>query len=133
MSSRNCLLIHGVKENEKENNGEVVIEIFENKTQEKVSVSDIDWSHLLGKKHTRSKPHLLSLNLPSTMSVVQFLETKKIIKGKVISITENLTKKRIIETKRARETYGFKNVYSQDGKMLYKDVNDRKEIKVFYD
>ena len=42
MSSRNCLLIHGVKENEKENNGEVVIEIFENKTQEKVSVSDID-------------------------------------------------------------------------------------------
>ena len=67
------------------------------------------------------------------MSVVQFLETKKIIKGKVISITENLTKKRIIETKRARETYGFKNVYSQDGKMLYKDVNGRKEIKVFYD
>ena len=33
----------------------------------------------------------------------------------------------------ARETYGFKNVWSQDGKILYTDANDRNEIKVFYD
>ena len=32
----------------------------------------------------------------------------------------------------ARKTYGFKNVWSQDGKTLYTDANDRNKIKVFY-
>ena len=47
------------------------------------------------------------------------------------STTENLTKNRITEMKVARETYSFKNVWSQDGKILYTDANDRN--KVFYD
>ena len=55
------------------------------------------------------------------------------MKGKAVSITENLTKKRITEMKVARETYGFKNVWSQYGKILYTDANDRHKIKLFYD
>ena len=58
---------------------------------------------------------------------------KKILKGKAVSITENLTKKRITEMKVARETYHFKSVWSQDGKILYTDANNRNKIKVFYD
>ena len=57
---------------------------------------------------------------------------KKILKSKAVSITENLTEKRINEMKVARETYGFKNVWSEDGKILYTDANDRNKIKVFY-
>ena len=53
----------------------------------------------------------------------------KILKGKAVSIAENLTKQRITEMKVSRETYGFKNV----GKVLYTDANDRNNIKVFYD
>ena len=49
------------------------------------------------------------------------------------SITENLTKNRITEMKVARETYSFKNVWSQEEKILYTDANDRNKIKVFYD
>ena len=55
-SRRNCLLIHGVKENEKEDTDEIVIEIFEKEMQEKVAVNDIDRSHRLCKKHTGSRP-----------------------------------------------------------------------------
>ena len=33
----------------------------------------------------------------------------------------------------ARETYGFKNFWLQDGKILYIDANDRDKIKVFSD
>ena len=55
-SRRNYLLIHGVKENEKEDTEEVVISIFEKEMQEKVSANDIDRSHLLGRKHTASRP-----------------------------------------------------------------------------
>ena len=55
-SRRNCLLIHGVKENKKEDTDEVVTEIFEKEMEEKVSVNYIDRSHRFGKKHTGSRP-----------------------------------------------------------------------------
>ena len=55
------------------------------------------------------------------------------MKGKAASTTENLTEKRITEMKVAQQTYSFKNVWSQDGKILYTDANDRNKIKVFYD
>ena len=32
-----------------------------------------------------------------------------------------------------QETYGFKNVCSQGGKILYTGANNRNKIKVFYD
>ena len=33
----------------------------------------------------------------------------------------------------AQETFDFKNVSSQDGKILYTDANDKNKIKIFYD
>ena len=56
-----------------------------------------------------------------------------ILKGRAVSVTENLTKKRITEMKTAPKTYGLKIVWSQDGKILFTDVNDRNKIKVFHD
>ena len=127
---RNCLLIHGMEENEKEDTDEVAKETFENEMQENVLVmTQIDPIDL-EKNIPEVDLRLLSSNLPGTTSEMQFLE-KKILKGKAVSITENLTKKRIAETKIARETYGFKNVQSQDRKILYTDANDRNKIKVF--
>ena len=35
--------------------------------------------------------------------------------------------------KTARKTYGFENVWSQDGEILYIDANDKNKVKVFYD
>ena len=35
-----------------------------------------------------------------------------------MSITESLTKRRVVELKKAREMHGFKNVWSQDGKIF---------------
>ena len=131
-SRRNCLLIHGVKENEKEDTDEVVIEFFEKEMEEKLSANDIDRSHRLGKEQsgTRPRPIIIKFTRYNVCNVI--FRKKKILKGKAVSITENLTKKRITEMKVARETYGFKNVWSQDGKILYTDANDRNKIKVFY-
>ena len=55
-SRRNCLLIHGVKENEKEDTDEVVIEFFEKEMEEKLSANDIDRSHRLGKEQSGTRP-----------------------------------------------------------------------------
>ena len=67
------------------------------------------------------------------MFPIEFLKLKKKLKGKTVSITEVLTKRRLVELKKAREMYGFKNVSSQDSKILFLDVNDRYKVKVFYD
>ena len=55
-SRGNCLLIHGVKEKDKEDTDKVVIEFFEKEMEEKLSANDIDRSHRLGKKQTGSRP-----------------------------------------------------------------------------
>ena len=69
----------------------------------------------------------LLLNLQGTTFAVEFLKLKS------VSITERLTKRRVVELKKAKEMYGFKNVRSQDDKILFSDVNDRNKVKVFYD
>ena len=50
-----------------------------------------------------------------------------------MSIRESLKTRRIVQLEKAREMYGFKNAWSQDGKILFSDVNDRNKVKVFYD
>ena len=56
---------------------------------------------------------------------------KKVI-GKNVSIMEILTKRRVIELKKAREMYDLKNVWLHDSKILFFDVNNRNKVKVFY-
>ena len=62
----------------------------------------------------------------------KFLKVKK-LKGKNISITESLTRYRMSVLNEATEKYGFKNVWTYDGRILYKDNNDRQKIKIYYD
>ena len=98
-SRRNCLLIHGVKEKEKEDTDKVVIEFFEKEMEEKLSANDIDRSHRLGKKQTGSRPQpiIIKFTMYNVHNVI--FRKKKILKGKAVSITENLTKKRLTEMK----------------------------------
>ena len=59
-------------------------------------------SHLLGKKHYGRIIDLSSVNLLATL------------KGKTVSITENLTKMIVTEMKITWETYGFKNLWPEN-------------------
>ena len=76
--------VHGVKENEKEDTDEVVIEISEKEIQEKVSVNDIDRFHQLGKKIPGVYLGLLSSNLPGIMSVMKVLEKRRSSKVRLL-------------------------------------------------
>ena len=127
-SRRNCLLIHYAKENKEEYTDEVITEILEKKMEEKVLINDIDRSHQVGKKHTKSKSRLIISNFVTYNVPNAIFRKKKVIIGKTAVITENLTKKRIIEMKKAQATHGFENVSSQDGEILYTDANHKNEI-----
>ena len=83
-SRRNCLLIHGVKENEKEDTDKVVIEFFEKEMKEKLSANDIDRSHRLGKKQTGSRPRPIIIKF-SSYNILNVIFRKKILKGNTVS------------------------------------------------
>ena len=56
---------------------------------------------------------------------------KKKLKGKNISIKENVTGYRMSALNEAREKFDFKNVWTYNGRILYKGNNDEQKIKVF--
>ena len=41
--------------------------------------------------------------------------------------------KRMEELKKARQDHGFENMWSSEGKILYKDVSKGNKIKVYFD
>ena len=88
--------------------------------EEKCSANDICRSHRLGKKQTGSRPWPIFMKFARCNLFNLIFRKKKILKGKAVSITENLTKKRITEIKVVRVTYIFKNVWSQDGTIFYR-------------
>ena len=51
-------------------------------------------------------------------------------KGKKISITESLTAFRMSKLAEAREKYGFLNVWTSDGRVLYKDGG---KVNLYFD
>ena len=66
-----------------------------------------------------------------TIFAKKILKVKKKLKGKNTSITENLTGYQMSVLNEAREKFGFKNVWTYDGRILYKDNNDGQKKKIY--
>ena len=73
-------------------------------------------------------PSLLSSS--GIMTERTFLTEKKKLKGKNISITESLTATRMKKLKEGREIHEFRNVWTSDGKISFKDGSGN--INLFY-
>ena len=129
-SRRNCILVHGVKESENEDTNVVVTETLNELLQEKLTDVDIDQIHWLGKlrKGKQSRPIIIKFARYNIRNGV--FKNKKKLKDTSISITESLTQKRIQMLTKARNKFLFKNVWTQDGKLLVKSDDT---IKVYYD
>ena len=58
---------------------------------------------------------------------------KKHLKGKSVSFVEGLTKERMIKLKEEEEQYGFIQVWTIDGKILFKeDDSPSTKSKIYY-
>ena len=110
-SSRNCILIHGLKEEQNESTDDRVLELFREELHEDISLVDLDRTHRIGKKrHSNSKPRLVIVKFAWYNIREKVFKSKKRLKEKNISITENLTGYRMSVLSEAREKFGFKNV-----------------------
>ena len=132
-SRRNCLLLHGIAEGEREKTDDLVLETLNEKMHVDLTLSDLDRTHCIGqKKASSNKPRAVIMKFISYNTGKKNFSDKKLLKGTQVSITEILTDKRMRILKEARKNHQFRNVWTADGKILYKDGNDNK-VKLYFD
>ena len=129
-SRRNCLLIHGIPENRNEDANTLVLEVIYTKMEIKITQNDIDRTHRIGTSKTSGKPR------PLIIKFVQYSDRKKVFSSKTllqdsgVSIMENLTAFRMKKLTNARETFGFRNVSTVDGRIFYCE-NGIQHLKIY--
>ena len=129
-SRRNCILIYGLKEEKKKSPDDRVLKLFREELNEEIFLVDLDRTHRIGmKRDSSSKPRPVIVKFAWYNICEKVFKSKKKLKGKNISITGY----RMSVLNEAREKFGFKNVWTYDGRILYKDNNDGQKIKIYYE
>ena len=101
---------------------------------EEITHQYIDRSHhLSNRKLDENKPRSIIIKFSRYNVRAKVFKNKRKLKGKRFSDTESLTKTRMEKLQKARKDHSLWNVWSNDGKILYIDVNDHNRMKVFYD
>ena len=133
-SRRNCLLFHGIKEEKGEDTDSIIINTVKEEIDIEILLNDLDWSHRIGNPKTKKKERPIIVKFLRHNLGHNIFKNKKSLKIKSISITESLTKGRMAKINESRETYGFRNVWTSDGKIFFKDEkNPSSKPLVYYD
>ena len=128
-SRRNCLLIHGVEENSNEDTDKLALNIINNDLEIDLTEIAIDRKHRIGDPKTKKrKVRPMIVKFVRYYDRKQVFSKEKLLKGKGISITESLTSFRMKKLEEARAKHGFKNVWSIDGRIMFKNANDKPSV-----
>ena len=123
-SRRNCLLLHGVVETNTECTDDIIIITCAEELGIDVKQEDLDRSHRLGKvKRNDNKPRPIIVKFARYAVRNKVFSNKKKLKGKKLLITESLTVYRMKLLDEARQKYGVRNVWTYDGRVMYKENN----------
>ena len=90
-SRRNCLLVHGVEEQEQENTDNIVLNVIKEHLDIELSVKDLDRSHRIVKRNSSSKRRPIIVKFISYNDRREIFNNKKRLKGTGVSITGSLT------------------------------------------
>lgn len=140
-SRRNCLLIHGVKEERGEKTDTKVLEIINKQLGVDITVNDIDRSHRIGKPDTNKKPKTRNNKEKTRPIIVKFVSyrersnvfyNKRKLKGEPISISESLTPTRYKLYQKCMTTFGKGNVWTIDGRIhaIDRDESTAEHVKI---
>ena len=90
-----------------------------------IKQEDLDRSHALGKiKRNDNKPRLTILKFAPLCGKEQSIFKRKKLKGKKSLIPESLTVYRMKILDEARQKYDVRNVWTHDGRVMYKENNE---------
>ena len=132
-SRRNCLLLHGVSE-EQTDSDKAVLSVCNGKLGLQLTSDCIDRSHRLGHTHnngsSNGKPRPIIVKLKSYDARRSIFGAKRKLKGTRLVITENLTKQRMELLRKARTVDEVKSTWTIDGRIICLLTSGRKETIV---
>ena len=128
-SLQNCLLISGVEENSNEYTDKLVLNSINIDFEIDLTEIAFNRTHYIGDpKKKRHKVRPIIAKFVGSYDRKEVFFKKKHLKGKGISIVENLTSFRMKKLEEAREKYGFKHVWTMNGRILFKNGNDKPSV-----
>ena len=133
-SRRNCLLFYGIKDEKDEDTDRIIINTVKEEMDIDIFPNDLDWLHCIGNPKTRKKERSIIVNFVRYNLRHNIFKNKKLLKGKSVCITESLSKDHMAKLNEAREIYGFRNVWTSDGNIFFKNgKNLSNKPLVYYD
>ena len=120
-SRRNCLLVHGLKEDKDESTDDLVLKLFNKKLGVAVDISMIDRSHRLGpvRGENNPKPRPVIVKFCSYRIRRAVFTTKRKLKGSGVSVTESLTKQQMKLLNEAQKVVGEGNSWTSCGRFHF--------------
>ena len=127
------MLLHGIPENKNEKTDDLCLATTNEHLELAITEVDIECTHTIGKpRDVGQKLRPIIVKFVRYNDRKNVFNRKKKLKGKNISIMENLTATQMKKLKEARgEIHEFKNVRTSDGKILFK--NRSGNINLFCD
>lgn len=140
-SRRQCLRFYGIDENDNENVENKVLNIINNNLKlNEVSRNHIDRCHRTGKKFDNSaqnqgarKPRPIIVKFVSYKQRQLVFQNKKLLKGSGIKICEDLTKTRLSLMHNVIQKYGYRNVWTLDGSIVFNHNNKKVMLRTMKD
>lgn len=124
-----CIVIHGIKEQNNSDMYSTAITLFHDKINIKVNKSDISYCYWLGRRDsTKKKPRPLVVQFCTRWRRDEMFNNKKRLKGTGIIITELLTQETLMLFKKAREAFD-KRAWTFNGLVYIEVAGQRKLIK----
>uniref|UniRef100_A0A8D9E477 Uncharacterized protein n=1 Tax=Cacopsylla melanoneura TaxID=428564 RepID=A0A8D9E477_9HEMI len=130
-SRRNCLLIHGVREEDGAQTEDecvaMALQIFNANMQIAMNGSAIDRAHRIGGSRDTTRKKNPKKNRPIIVKFVSYFHRRLVftqksrLKASGIYITESLTRENFKVLNEAKQIYSMNNVWTNDGRILIKD------------
>lgn len=135
-SRRNCVVLHGyrsVPETDYDKFETHMLETLNNclNLDKPLTPHDVDTSHKLRSKNNEKPPIIIKFVRRSVKAKVY--AAKRRLKGSGLTITESLTKRRLDLLNVAKDAFGFKRVWTYEGRIYTFHQNKRQEIRTFID
>ena len=90
-SRRNCILIHGLKEEQNKSTNDRVLGLFREELNEDILLVDLDRTHRIGKKrHSNSKPHPVIAKFARYNIREKVFKSKKNLREKILALQKIL-------------------------------------------
>ena len=134
-SRRNCILIHGLKDEKNESTDDRVMKLFREELYEDVLLVDFDRTHRIREKRdANSKPRPVIEKFAQYNIREKFFKSKEMTQGKKCQhYRKSYLVTRMSVLNEAIEKFGFKNAWTYDRRILCKGNNDGQKIKIYYE